>query len=59
MLAKYCATIRNYVVTIFSQGKYTFYHQNKLLERILTTLLAGPFDGDSFVSQSRFDAYTA
>ena len=31
MLVKYFSTIRNYVLSVFSQRKYTFYHQSKLL----------------------------
>ena len=32
MLAKYFSVIRNYVVSVSSQRKYNFYHQNTLLD---------------------------
>ena len=52
--------IQNYVLSAFSQRKYTFYHQNTLsmlFERILANYWQESFDSDTFVSQSRFDAY--
>ena len=60
MLAKYLSIIRNYVLSVFVQRKYTFYHKTRfsmLSERILVNYWQESFDGDSFVSQSRFDAY--
>ena len=61
MLAKHFSIIRNYVLSVFSQRDYTFYPRDTLLERILATSLANyeedSLDGDSFVSQSRSDAY--
>ena len=32
MLAKYFSIIQNYVLSVFSQRKYTFYNQNTLLD---------------------------
>ena len=32
MPAKHCSIIRNYVLSVFSQRKYIFYHQNTLLD---------------------------
>ena len=32
MLAKYFSVIQNYVLSVFSPGKYTFYHKNMLLD---------------------------
>ena len=32
MLAKYFSIIRNYVLSVSSQRKYNFYHQNTLLD---------------------------
>ena len=46
---------------LFRKESVLFTPKNTLLERILATLLANyeedSLDGDSFVSQSRFDAY--
>ena len=36
MPAKYFSTIRNYVLSVFSQRKYIFYHQNTLLDAFRT-----------------------
>ena len=36
MLVKYFSFIRNYVLSVSSQRKYTFYHQNKLLDAFRT-----------------------
>ena len=36
MLAKYFSTIRNYVLSVSSQTKYNFYHQNTLLDAFRT-----------------------
>ena len=36
MLAKYLSIIRNYVLSVSSQRKYTFYHQNTLLDAFRT-----------------------
>ena len=36
MLAKLFSVIRNYVLSVFSQRKYTFYHQNTLLDAFRT-----------------------
>ena len=36
MLAKYFAVIRNYVLSVSSQRKYNFYHQNTLLDAFRT-----------------------
>ena len=36
MLAKYFSIIRNYVLSVPSQRKYNFYHQNTLLDAFLT-----------------------
>ena len=36
MLAKYFSIIRNYVLSVSSQRKYSFYHQNTLLDALLT-----------------------
>ena len=36
MLAKYFSIIRNYVLSVSSQRKYTFYHQNTLLDAFRT-----------------------
>ena len=35
MLAKYFSIIRHYVLSVSSQRKYNFYHQNKLLAAFL------------------------
>ena len=32
MLAKYFSIIRSYVLSVYSQRKYNFYHQNTLLD---------------------------
>ena len=37
MLAKYFLIIRNYVLSVSSQRKYNFYHQNALLDAFRTT----------------------
>ena len=48
---------------LFRKESVLFTPKNTLLERILATLLANyeedSLDGDSFVSQSRFDAYAS
>ena len=36
MLAKYFSIIRNYVLSVSSQRKYHFYHQNTLLDAFRT-----------------------
>ena len=36
MLAKYFSIIRNYVLSVSSQRKYNFYHQNTLLNAFRT-----------------------
>ena len=36
MLAKYFSTIRNYVLSVSSQRKYNFHHQNTLLDAFRT-----------------------
>ena len=36
MLAKYFSVIQNYVISLSSQRKDTFYHQNKLLDAFRT-----------------------
>ena len=36
MPAKYFSIIRNYVLSVSSQRKYTFYHQNRLLDAFRT-----------------------
>ena len=36
MLAKYFSIIRNYVLSVSSQTKYNFYHQNKFLDAFRT-----------------------
>ena len=36
MLAKYLSIIRNYVLSVFTQRKCTFYHQNTLLDAFRT-----------------------
>ena len=36
MLAKYFSIIRNYVLSVSSQRKYNFYHQNTLLDAFQT-----------------------
>ena len=36
MLAKYFLIIRNYVLSVSSQRKYKFYHQNTLLDAFRT-----------------------
>ena len=36
MLAKYFSIIRNYVLSVLSQRKYTFYQQNTLLDDFRT-----------------------
>ena len=36
MLAKYFSIIRNYVLSVSSQRKYNFYHQNRLLDAFRT-----------------------
>ena len=36
MLAKYFSVIRNYVLLVSLQRKYTFYHQNTLLDAFRT-----------------------
>ena len=36
MLAKYFSIIRNYVLSVSLQRKYTFYHQNRLLDAFRT-----------------------
>ena len=36
MLAKYISIIRNYVLSVSSQRKYNFYHQNTLLDAFQT-----------------------
>ena len=36
MLAKYFSIIRNYVLSVSSQRKYNFYHQNTLLDDLRT-----------------------
>ena len=36
MLAKYFSIIRNYVLSVSSQRKYNFYHQNTLLDDFRT-----------------------
>ena len=36
MLAKYFSIIRNYVLSVSSQRKYTSYHQNTLLDAFRT-----------------------
>ena len=36
MLAKYFSIIRNYVLSVSSEGKYIFYHQNTLLDAFRT-----------------------
>ena len=36
MLAKYFSIIPNFVLSVFSQRKYTFYHQNTLLDAFRT-----------------------
>ena len=36
MLAKYFSIIRNYVLSVSSQRKYKFYHQNTLLDAFRT-----------------------
>ena len=36
MLAKYFSFIRNCVLSVFSQRKYTFYYQNTLLDAFRT-----------------------
>jgi len=41
MLAKCFSIIRNYVLQVFRNQKYTICHQNTLLEQILATSLAG------------------
>ena len=34
MLAKYFSIIRNYVLSVSSRRKYSFYHQNRLLDAL-------------------------
>ena len=62
MLAKYFSIIRNYVLSIRKESTL-FTPQNMLLGRILAISLANyeedSLDGDSFVSQSKFDAYAS
>ena len=36
MLAKHLSIIQNYVLSVSSQRKYTFYHQNRLLDAFRT-----------------------
>ena len=36
MLAKYFSIIRNYVLSVSSQRKYNFYHQNTLIDAFRT-----------------------
>ena len=36
MLAKYFSVIRNYTLSVVLQRKYTFYHQNTLLDAFRT-----------------------
>ena len=36
MLAKYFSIIQNYVLSVFLQRKYTFYHQNTLVDAFRT-----------------------
>ena len=36
MLAKYFSIIRNYVLSVYSQRKYNFYHQNTFLDAFRT-----------------------
>ena len=36
MLAKYFSIIRNFVLSVSSQSKYIFYHQNTLLDTFRT-----------------------
>ena len=36
MLAEYFSIIRNYVLSVFSQRKYSFYHQNTLPDAFRT-----------------------
>ena len=36
MLAKYFSIIRNYVLSVPSQRKFNFYHQNRLLDAFRT-----------------------
>ena len=36
MLAKYFSIIRNYVLSVFLQRKYNFYHQSTLLDAFRT-----------------------
>ena len=36
MLAKHFSILRNYVLSVSSQKKYTFYHQNTLLDAFRT-----------------------
>ena len=41
MLAKYFSIIRNYVLSVSSQRKYNFYHQNTLLDAFTRILATG------------------
>ena len=36
MLAKHCSIIQNYMLSVSPQRKYTFYHQNMLLDAFQT-----------------------
>ena len=70
MLAKYLSIIRNYVLSVYSEREYNFYHQNTLLDAfrmnsrniigrnpsIVIPLLANQ-DLTPMLSQSGFDAY--
>ena len=61
MPAKYFQLFETMCYQYFRKESVLFTPKNMLLERILATLLANyqedSLDGDSFVSQSRFDAF--
>ena len=57
MLAKYFSIFFSYVLSVFSQRKYTIYHQTHFSNEFSQHYWPESFDGDSFVSQSRLDAY--
>ena len=61
MLEKYLSIIRNYVLSVFSQEKYTIHpkHASRCFRtNARNTVGRTPsMVGDSFVSQSRSDAY--
>ena len=57
MLAKYSSVIQNYVITVFCNESTLFTTKTRLSNDFSQHYWQESFNGDSFVSQSRFDAY--